>query len=332
MLAMVRSDPEALAALSNDPLRFLDADQSIDVVFSGNESSVSNGCSIAGHYRPASVDGLHRPRITIAKTTSSRRRQQFTALHEYGHHLQQFDELADAVAQYPDDELVEEAACDAFAATVLLPAEVVARHIGQRGPSAESVKALYDDSFASRAACAVRASQHLVMPGVVLVADVDGTVTFAAANGDFAPPRRLSNISDTEMFRTALRHHGTGGGASGRGRFTYSTGTRSANLYYDTVWCDGYALVVATEASPAWQSFAMPADDRIVSPALYEDCDVCEANYRVTVRCPKCREPRCPNGHCACTRARERVCPRCFMSRPWTQFEPGTDECAECRN
>lgn len=329
MLEVVSSSHQPDSLLRVDPLRFLELVADIELTMSGTESSLATDCSIAGHYRPATSDG-QSPRITIAPSASPRRRQ-FTALHEYGHHLQQYAELADALAEYPDDALVEEAACDAFAAAVLLPSALVERHVGQRGPTADAVKALYLDSTASRAVCAIAASQRLVLPGVVLIVDPEGTVTFAASRGEFIPPARQANVADSDMFRTASRHYPTGGGACGRGRFTYRTGSQSANLYYDTAWCDGYAVIVATEGSPAWSDFAIPADDRIVSTALFADCDICGASFRASFQCHKCREAKCPSGHCGCTRASERVCTSCFLSQHPSQFVAGSTECEECR-
>lgn len=54
--------------------------------------------------------------------SASRARRDFTALHELGHHLQQnsFD-LMEAFARQPDGGvLLEDTACDAFAAEILL--------------------------------------------------------------------------------------------------------------------------------------------------------------------------------------------------------------------
>src|SRR5450756_2101117 len=79
------------------------------------------GCSVAGAY----IAAAHPPILAIADAVSPRRRA-FTGLHELGHHLQQTDyALMEALIELEDSSAFEDAACDEFAAEVLLPAHLV---------------------------------------------------------------------------------------------------------------------------------------------------------------------------------------------------------------
>jgi len=313
-----------------DPLAFVNSRDDLDIHFAGSESDEPGACSIAGHYTPATGD--RRARITIA-TTSSTRRRQFTVTHELGHHLQQnVPELADAVAACRDDVAVEEAACDAFAAAVLLPEPFIDDVIGARGPTADDVCALYDSSNASREVCAIAASQRLLLGGCVVVLDEDGTVTFAAPSGDFAPPKRRSSMASSRVFSAAQSLRTGGGSASGDDRLTYSTGTLSNTLYFNVAWCGGYAIAVLTEGRAAWESISIPRNDRIYASAQYDDCEYCGKNFRVISTCRRCGHAVCPSRHCGCTTARrERACSSCHLVRPVSAFIDGSDECSDCR-
>src|SRR4051794_40680097 len=109
-------------------------------------------CSVAGAYY-----GTEDPPLLTVADAASPGRRAFTALHELGHHLQQSDlDLADLVDLHDGNaDQFEDAACDAFAADVLLPAERVARHLPGGTPTADHIVALHRDATASRAAVCV---------------------------------------------------------------------------------------------------------------------------------------------------------------------------------
>jgi Zn-dependent peptidase ImmA (M78 family) len=118
-------------------------------------------CSVAGGY----VHTTAPPTLTVTESLS-RRRQQFTALHELGHHLQKNDiELAVAVRRQPADiDAFEDAACDMFASLILLPDAVLAARPDGRSPGAAEVVSLFERTQASRAACCVRVAERLGTP------------------------------------------------------------------------------------------------------------------------------------------------------------------------
>ncbi|MCW2616266.1 MAG: hypothetical protein JWN08_3260 [Frankiales bacterium] len=93
--------------------------------------------------------------------------------------------------------------CGAFAASVLLPHELVDQHIPAAGPSVYDIRDLNAASSASRAAACVRAAQRLRSPGHVVLLDYDGTVQFAPAQG-LPPVRKRSDQSGVPVIQDAL--------------------------------------------------------------------------------------------------------------------------------
>ena len=76
------SDPDLLAALSDDTLAALEQHPEVTLRLVP-ESDTGGGCTVAGGYR-----GSETPPALLVTTSLSRRRRAFTALHEFGHHLQ----------------------------------------------------------------------------------------------------------------------------------------------------------------------------------------------------------------------------------------------------
>lgn len=292
------------------------------------------GCSVAGGYR----HDLTPPRIVVTRS-ASRRRRLFTALHEYGHHLQRNDpDLAGHLLDAAHGEELEEAACDVFASRILLPDGLVDEHIPPRGPTAESVRALYEARPASRAACCVRAAERIAGAGAVVLLRPDGTVDFAVSRGIF-PPARGSDQSSTAIVEAAI-------GAPDatvereRTRIRYSTGGLSDDLYGQAAWIDGYIVAVLAESSPGWLQFAPPRPGtaqyaRSAGPPAwgYGTCSTCQDSFPMsdsTGNCETCGAPRCGKGHCGCTAARERLCPGCSLYLNRSQFDRDAEQCRTC--
>jgi len=292
------------------------------------ESAAETGCSVAGAY----LDSATPPVIAVADAASSRR-QDFTALHELGHHLQRTrDTLIEILLGEPDDGLaLEDAACDAFAADVLLPEPLVQQHIGARGPSADDVVGLWKDGSASRAAVCVRASEHLPAPGHALLLDPDGLVVFSASHG-LPPVRRGSDQSPSALISQALR--GESGRASGRARLIYRDGIQGDELYCQIAPIDGYLLAVLVRDSAPWKTFAPPSPDQ--GPrARWRICETpgCAYEFRTFDKpCEQCGQPACPEcGRCACAaKVAERRCPRCFLILPASMFTDADGPCRDC--
>jgi len=316
--------PGALARLGGDALAELASWPEVQVEWVP-DADVGDGCSVAGSYRSDSSP----PALCIALSASPGRRQ-FTALHEAGHHIQQNNiELGAALVMAADAEGLEEGACNLFAGQTLLPADVVDRYIGARGPSAAEVAELFAGSQASRAACCVRAAERLRSPGAVVLLDYAGVVSFAQPTGGFIPPARGSDQSGTPLVSAALRR---GGHARTETFVRYRTGGRSDTVYGDCADAGGWLVaVLATDRVP-WLKFAPPQPWTGSGGARWWTCETCGEQFPVADRCLTCGQPKCSHsGHCGCSLAREKRCTSCFMMKHASQFEAGGTVCRECR-
>jgi hypothetical protein len=317
--------PGALARLGHDALAELASWPEIQVRLVPDEDA-GEGCSVAGSY-----NGRARPPVLYIASSASPGRRQFTALHEAGHHVQQNTfELGAAFVMSADPAAMEEGACNLFAATTLLPGEVVDRYIGERGPSAADVVGLFAGSRASRAACCARAAERLHSPGAVLLLGYDGKVSFAQPAGGFIPPARGSDQSGTPLVSAALRR---GGRARTDTYIAYRNGGRSETVYGDCADADGWLVAVLAADRVPWQRFSVqrPGTGFGGTPRWWT-CETCGDVFPAAVRCSSCGQPKCPEaGHCGCAVARERQCASCFMMRHPDQFEAGGTVCRECR-
>jgi hypothetical protein len=291
------------------------------------ETQTDQRCSVAGGY----VHTTTPPTLTVTMALSPGRRA-FTALHELGHHLQKTDvDLAVAVrSQRADITDFEDAACDAFAARVLIPDIVLPAPALGRSPTAADVVTLFERTHASRAACCARMADRLTGHGVITLLDDAGMVAFAAGRGEVYPPARGSDQSPTPLVARALRTHA--GTRHDSTHVLYRNGSKSMDLYGDAAWCDGYLITVAVTDRPGWKAFALPrpATGKIISHQR-DWCELCEDEFAAIDRCDRCRQPRCPAGHCACSTARDRVCRQCYMKKHPAQFPgPDADKCTEC--
>ncbi|MFE9139337.1 ImmA/IrrE family metallo-endopeptidase [Streptomyces sp. NPDC007355] len=288
------------------------------------ENETAQGCSVAGAY-----DYGPPPRLSVA-TSASHARRDFTALHELGHHLQKNSfALMEPFSKEADrGVLLEDAACDAFAAQILLPAHLVDQHLDAKGPTASAIALLWAASHASRMAVCVRAAQHLPAPGHVLLLEPAGHLAFAASHG-LPPLRRGSFQGDIPVIDRALAGSGR---TQGRTRVRYRDGIRGDELHADTAPMDGYTVAVLVTDSAPWRSFTLPTADTGPQARSYI-CANCDEHYRsFDPACTRCRVPQCPDcGRCACPpRTPGRSCPGCFIVHPPAMFAPGSDRCLDC--
>jgi Zn-dependent peptidase ImmA (M78 family) len=291
------------------------------------EAQTDAGCAVAGAYY-----ATHEPPIIAVADSTSPGRRAFTALHELGHHLQQSSiTLADTVeAQGDAAAQFEDAACDAFAAAILLPDAVVGEHLPTTGITARDVAALKRHSSASRAAVCVRSAQRLHAPGHVALLDDDGIVQFAAAH-DLPRIPRDSDQSEIPVVREALRS--STHVAQGQTRFLYRDRIAGAELYAQAADIEGYIVVVAVAHHPAWaQGWRPPlVQDKPEPGSWICPRDACGEEFETFNRsCPKCGVPYCPRcGHCGCeARVQERMCPGCFTVYSELFFDG--DRCKNC--
>jgi Zn-dependent peptidase ImmA (M78 family) len=189
------------------------------------DSQTDERCSVAGGY----VHTTTPPTLTVTDSLSPGRRS-FTVLHELGHHLQKNNiPLARAVRSQPaDTDAFEDAACDAFAARVLITDGDLAAVLTDRSPTAATLVRLFKETQASRAACCARVAERLGTSGVVAVIDSFGTVRFARGRGNVIPPARGTDQSGSPLIKSAL----TSGANAQHDRtyFTYRTGGRSSDM------------------------------------------------------------------------------------------------------
>jgi hypothetical protein len=283
------------------------------------------GCSVAG-----SSD--HKTRtITVVRASTGRMR--FTVLHELGHLFgHDSDAFQDAVYEHGGltDRNVEEDACDAFAALLLLPDARVADALGDAGLSARGLRALIDAGLASREACAVAVAQRLPSPGYAMIIGPDGLVQFAARSGDVLPLGRGADQTNSDLGGLIA-----GGPAyRDRGSLTFTGGSGTGPLYLDAIRHEDLVLVVACESDPAWDQLQTPAPAGWADRSLDGHCDDCGVDFQGWQRCPDCQEPRHSEcGRCACPAPGvqgERTCPGCFILTPPAGFSGSSRLCKEC--
>lgn len=284
-------------------------------------------CSVEGIYDEAAS------RIVIAPGAHARRRT-FTLLHELGHHLAyQVDVVADFLEEQATEDAEEDFA-DAFAAAILLPGELVGRHIGPKGPMAADVVALFTDPDcrASREACAVAAVQQVHGSGYVVVADVDGTVRFAARS---RTPYRINGNTAQPPDGILAAAGRTGRARSDSATLRYRTGNTTDPLAGDAARDGDYIFGVFTTGRPAWIGpLWIPADNRSSVEQVACPHPACGHEWNALGRrCRECREHRCPAcGRCGCDRQsvpQQSTCSACFLYVPAGQLVDGV--CADCR-
>jgi hypothetical protein len=317
--------------LAEDPFAVLESRTDLTVRLVPETETLSSAatpaCSVAGVY----VDDATPPVVAVADAASPGRRA-FTLLHEFGHHLQRTDmTLMELLLEQPDNGLIlEDAACDAFAAELLLPADLVDRFIESRGPTGQQIVDLWHASAASRAAVCVRAAQRLPSPGHVVLLDADGSVSFAASTG--LPP--LTRGSRQETVGTVREAYGRSGRAAGRTRLRYRDGILGDNLHAQVVPMDGYLLLVAVIDSAPWERFSLSSrQPGPVAAAWICERPDCGYEFRsFDPRCSRCGRPTCPEcERCGCElRVRERTCTGCFQRLPASLFTGSSTRCHDC--
>lgn len=267
------------------------------------------------------------------------RRENFTILHELGHHLiAQSPDATDWVQDQQDPARVEEELADAIAAALLLPPSTLDGVLGESGhPSADALHTLYDVSSASAQVCAIALARRLGCEGFIALIDaVTGTVSFAARNADTRPyawcgdlvpdghPLRL--LAPTQAFR-------------GVTWWPWPNGEH-ADYFVDAR--RGRKRTVAVFATQNW--WGVPGvhvldrgeeEGRRRPESGRFRCPLCRAErWTRGFPCNDCRQPYCATcGRCACDRQRQDasgLCVRCRVRwRPALLDENGL--CSTCR-
>lgn len=326
MLEIVQArGSDVLASLRTHPIAELETWPELEITLL--DAVPASDCAIAGVY----FSDYTPARIGIWEG-SSIPRQHFTALHELAHHLQLHDATLSAEfdAQVDQGEQLEELTCDAFAAAVLLPDELMNMHLGPGTPLAAQVATLWQASGASRAAVCVAAAQRLQSPGHVVLLDENDEVAFASSVGEL-PLRRGRDQSQTKVLR-ALRTTSLNSISVRDHRFIYRDGIEGTSLYAQATTMGAYTVVVAVAHNAPWEAISLSASAPSVR-ASWQECTHCQELFQVWgERCDRCRAGFCPEcGHCDCaSRVAVQICNECFLEKPAQLFTASATLCDEC--
>jgi IrrE N-terminal-like domain len=293
----------SIAELSADPFAALHDSGEVDIDY---DSAPPDGCSVIGYYRP-------KPPTIYVQAALSAERDNFTVLHEYGHHVQRAHlAWADVWLSLPDaaGAKVNEAVADAFAAEVLMPPGKAPLDVGPL--RVRTIQQAHAQCKASRQALVMRAVD-LAPPderAVAAITDFDGRVSFALSTCDEPRPRRGAvQAGLAELVTDAMN---AGGFASGplRGGLTTESGWARedmvAEVAVDTAGRYAFA-VIRPETRYAFQKW-----EKTTHECLNEACGATFDADATQVRCRACDQPRCPEcGQCACERPASTNCPKC---------------------
>ena len=318
-------DEQVRADLAADPLSAIQVHLELDV-----QPAIS--FAKRGHGGWCDGASIRQGSLILYRPTPGRR-ENFTLLHEVGHHLLDDDALS-WMADQDDPNRLREQVCDLVASMLLVPEAVVDGVLAAEPLSARSIPALYDSTEASRSACAVALAQRLPCDGfVVMVADDEDHVFFGARArdtrpyawaGDPLPPAHpLARSDPPERTRTT---------------WPYPTGA-TREYFMSTAEHDGFVYAVFAENN-LWGVKSItglhfhnePEPDRGNCQRIE-----CPCGYKGTTRwwpCDECKVPTCPKcGKCDCDRraAREAtaMCDGCTLTFRTHLLVGG--RCDDCR-
>ncbi|WP_078377471.1 ImmA/IrrE family metallo-endopeptidase [Rhodococcus erythropolis] len=312
-----------LDELSQDPETTIR--EYVDVKIRRTENLTAS-CPVLGLYRPS-------PPTIMLRPTGTRSRDNFTILHEYGHHLQQNDEQWAVKVLHQlgpvDRRRIEEAVSDQFAAAILLPRKMLEGHLSN-GLTSSAIRAIRDSSSASRIATCVRSVELASQTdhAIVSLSDIDATIIFSVATDEslFRLPRGSFQPDLQPLIVEALEGDGTASGRAVQG-LQYSNGNARADLNLEiAIDSRQYVFVVARPHSRFGRQQWGHTQMECASPW-------CEEVFVVddTIsRCQRCGDPQCPEcDSCACEKA-TKTCPNCHLSMSAAEMNAGKLEHDDC--
>lgn len=332
MASLINRSGVDLEEIRKAPIEWLKRWPEVELFDLEEAHTASDGrCEVHGLYRGEEKP----PRIGVA-FSSTTQRMNFTALHELGHHIQLTDEdLLETLLDREDGgKALEEEACDAFAASILIPEAVASSTLEEGTPSADSVARLWRTlGTVSRSAVAIRARRQILSDGHVIVLNGNGQITFATSTTRIKPGRR-SDQTSTAIWR-AIADGRQGTTVSARGPFAYN-GVLAGDTYYMQAAPvgGGYIIVAATERVPWTMSVAQR--DWVAYGRSYVCVHLgCSAEFRAGPKelCTSCESPRCPScERCGCTVAAvaEFQCSECFLLKGGVQESTTAGVCMDC--
>lgn len=280
-------------------------------------------CGGGGYYDPDPP--------TIYLNPALGRRDNFTLLHELGHHLQQqHDRWACALLDIIDKTArtsLEEQVSDQIAQLALLPSSQGVIEPRSANPAALMAYA-YRTNVASRSAVLHHVAHELGPNAkwILALADRDGRVQQARTTYDAYPPA-VGSLQPTfaELFEQAtnqpVRRHLTRA-------VTYSTGTILRDM----------DAVAHLDDTGDW-AFIGLQPHHYFAPADYEQLRLectrpsCGNSFKpvdATEVCPDCAEPKCPQCRartCDCGWIEARQCSNCFMVWSPAELAKNHHEC-----
>lgn len=332
MASLLAREGVTFEEIRQDPIRWLSQWSEVEVFdLERSRTASDERCDVDGLYRGEEIP----PRIGVA-FSRTRERMNFTALHELGHHIQLTDEdLLETLLERGDGgRALEEEACDAFAAAVLIPEATASSVLGQRTPSADAVVSLWRAlSTVSRSAVAMRARGQIDGDGHVVVLSGTGEVTFATSTTAVRPTRH-SDQTATAIWE-AIGRGPVGATVTARGQFAYNSVLAGDTYFMQAAPAgSGYIVVAATERVP-W-TFSVARHEHVPYGRSYVCVHLgCAADFRAAPHdaCPACGNPTCPIcQRCGCSVAApsEFQCTECFLLKSGSQQSATAGICEEC--
>lgn len=267
--------------------------------------------------------------MILFRPTASRR-QNFTLMHELGHHL--IDNNVECLiwlADQPDPPRLLEQLCDQIASDLLISAKDANQVLGQRAPGADAVLELYYRTEASRSACAIAVARKLPCDGFILLIEEGSTSVFFAARARDTRPYGWRQ--DTIPAGHPLRQDPPP--ARALAWWPYPTGSERREYFVSTATAGGWTVAVFAENNlfdvPGFHIPQQVEEDR------GNDADIsCPCGYRGKTRmwpCQRCGIPECPKcGECDCARRDRKLvaCESCFsMVQPYLIIDGVCDAC-----
>lgn len=325
-------DKELLSGLAADPAVVAPA---FGVkVLAWEVVAAGDPCSCDGIYVS---EGVTTPVIGYRPTPNSRR-ENFTVLHELGHHLiRQDDAMLSLLADMGEDggREAEERVCHAFAAATLVPDDLVTDVLGGSRPGPNHIVDLFHRSTASREVCAIRIAEHIPGMGYAVLADRHTTSIRFAAPSPTCPYvwRRGSVLSRTHPFWKT--EPGTGARRC-EAAIEWPSGNK-LKLWAETIADDRIAYAVMTDdpyiAPESGLTLVGTATTMARPVAMSGSCRHCGADTWGYRACDECGDVHCKHcGRCGCgaREAAELTCSRCYELKAAHLFPTGGGVCVDC--
>lgn len=314
-----RTYPEAAAIATTDPQEALESIPDVEV--SWTYEAPRGTCDLGGVY-----EGDCDPARITLRVFPSEGRNNFTAMHELAHHLLYRDhDWSLRVLPTLGDmaRVVEEKVANDFAATLLVPDEVVHRYLGST-VTAVGLREMVARTEASATTCCVRA---LNLPGerLVMLAAPDGRIWYSDSNGrPYNPGKKVVQPSLATAAERALPE-GSYTLLGGEG-IRYSTGWADTDVQVEVAGHEGLVIAVVSSTRPDSRS-------RLASD-WHEECPACGDHFQVSTssgKCATCDQWKCPECRgCECSNARAVICPRCWVALSLAEAARGLEAHDDC--